>query len=276
MHSSVDDKLAMMILQKAEEFGVDLAGFVVVESMATVPAHKMLSQMPIYEVMDFSEEDTNAAPNEHQTVKFGFALPSWAETILVIALKHPEDNPSLDYFSSSSPGGSEGNLQLIRINNKIIKWLEESENIKGKQLPYALDRGGIALKDAAALAGLGVIGKNNMLVTPQFGPRVRFRAMALPVKLPSTGPLDYDPCLTCDIRCRESCPQKAFENQVYDPGDHGQFELPAREGVYDREKCALESDKRLEQDGSAAKEESVPIVSTSCRVCEFACPVGSQ
>jgi len=125
---------------------------------------------------------------------------------------------------------------------------------------------------------LGVIGKNNMLITPQYGPRVRLRALALRVKLPETDSLNFDPCSTCDMPCRQACPRKAFDNKNFDSSDYGMLELPAREGVYDREACALESDKRLHPDESIFQKEEIEsgdLISVSCRACEFACPVGA-
>lgn len=272
------EQLASAILKTAWDSGADLAGFVNVESMKQSPTHKLLTRLPIYEVIDFSESDTDVATEEEPTSKCGIELPTWAETLLIIALYHPEDKPALDYFRPSSSGGSEGNLQLIRINNKVIRWLEEKETMKSRQIPYGIDKGGIGLKDATVLAGLGCIGKNNMLITPQYGPRVRLRALAIQVKLPETGPLDFDPCSTCDMPCRQICPRKAFDNKFFDPSDYGMLELPAREGVYDREACALESDKRLHPDESIPQKgvvESGDLLSFSCRACEFACPVGA-
>lgn len=272
------EHLASAILKTALDSGADLAGFVNVESMKQAPTHKLLARIPIYEVIDFSESDTAVAPEEVPISKCGIELPTWAETLLIIALYHPEDKPALDYFRSSSSGGSEGNLQLIRINNKVIRWLEEKKAMKSRQIPYGIDKGGIGLKDAAVLAGLGVIGKNNMLITPQYGPRVRLRALALQVKLSETGPLDFDPCSTCDMPCRQTCPRKALDNKIFDPIDYGMLELPAREGVYDRDACALESDKRIYPDESIPQKgevESGDLISVSCRACEFACPVGA-
>jgi epoxyqueuosine reductase len=272
------EQLASAILRTARDSGADLAGFVSVESLEQAPAHRILSRLPIYEVIDFSESDPDVAPGEEATTKTGIELPTWAETLLIIALHHPEDQPALDYFRSSSSGGSEGNLQLIKINNRVIRWLEENKAMKSRQIPYAIDKGGIALKDAAVLAGLGVIGKNNMLITPQYGPRVRLRALALPVKLPGTGPSNFHPCSSCDMPCRQACPQKAFDNIIFDPNDYGMVELPAREGVYDRKACALESDKRLHSETSVSQKEKIEsceLISFSCRACEFACPVGA-
>jgi epoxyqueuosine reductase len=278
MNMNDNQHLASAILKTALDSGADLAGLVSVASVMQAPAHKLLTRLPIYEVIDFSESDTAVGPEEVPIAKCGMDLPAWAETLLIIALYHPENKPALDYFRSSSSGGSEGNLQLIKINHKVIKWLEANTSIKSRQIPYGIDKGGIGLKDAAVLAGLGVLGKNNLLITPQYGPRVRLRALALQAKLSETGPLDFDPCSTCDMPCRQICPQKALDNNIFDPMDYGMVELPAREGVYDRDACALESDKRIYPDESVPQKgavESGDLISVSCRACEFACPVGA-
>ena len=104
-------QLASAILKTAWDSGADLAVLVNVDSMEQAPTHKLLTRLPIYEVIDFSESDSDAATEDEPTSKCGFELPTWAETLLIIALYHPEDKPALDYFRSSSSGGSEGNLQ---------------------------------------------------------------------------------------------------------------------------------------------------------------------
>jgi epoxyqueuosine reductase len=39
-----------------------------------------------------------------------------------------------------------------------------------RPLQYKVEEAGMFLKDAATLAGLGIIGKNNLLITPEFEP----------------------------------------------------------------------------------------------------------
>ena len=100
--------------------------------------------------------------------------------------------------------------------------------------------------------------------------------MALPVNLPATGPLDFDPCDFCDVPCRGNCPQGAFDEIVYSAMDYGQTELPAREGVYARTTCKLELDKnRAEADFIPIEGGEIMHVATHCRACEFVCPVGA-
>jgi epoxyqueuosine reductase len=184
-------KLAAEIIKVAREFGADLAGLVGVESLCRSPSHRIHAKLPLYTLDSdnaSADSENSAASEEKHSIDVEIKFPKEAQSILIIAICHPEESPTLDYWRNPFPGGTEGNLRLIRINNKIIKWLKENENLIGVQIPYAIEQGGLYLKDAAVLAGLGVIGKNNLLITPQFGPRVRLRAMALPVNLPATGP----------------------------------------------------------------------------------------
>jgi hypothetical protein len=60
-----------------------------------------------------------------------------------------------------------------------------------RPLPYRVEHGGTLFKDAAALAGLGTIGKNNLVITPEYGPHVRLKAMFLDVDLEPTGPIGF-------------------------------------------------------------------------------------
>jgi epoxyqueuosine reductase len=121
-----------------------------------------------------------------------------------------EAKTEMDWWIDAYSGGTPGNRMLIDINDKLAVWLENEMGIKTKKLPYYIEHGGILLKDAAVLAGLGCLGKNNMLVAPDYGSRIRLRAMFIDTMLPSTGPIDFDPCEDCAMPCRTACPQEAF------------------------------------------------------------------
>lgn len=175
----------------------------------------------------------------------------------------------------SKSGNTPGNRILMSIMKMLMEWLE-NEGIKCFPMPYHIELGGIYMKDTAVLAGLGCIGKNNMLITPEFGPRQRLRAMIIDSEISSTGPIEFDPCDSCDMPCRKACPVKAFDEQLYTSQEYGLEELPGRTGVYSRPLCSAIMD--------AACDNCEPIEiegqdepgkrSIFCRECEFACPVG--
>ncbi|OLS12611.1 MAG: hypothetical protein RBG13Loki_3783 [Promethearchaeota archaeon CR_4] len=75
---------------------------------------------------------------------------------------------------------------------------------------------GLFLKDAAAVAGIGPIGKNNLLLTPRFGPQVRLRAIVTAAPLACGTPVTSSEfCLGCQ-RCIDACPAGAFPEGRYD------------------------------------------------------------
>jgi epoxyqueuosine reductase QueG len=75
---------------------------------------------------------------------------------------------------------------------------------------------GLYLKDAAALAGMGPIGKNNMLISKEYGSQVRLRAIATSAPLVVGEPIfESEFCEDCNI-CVESCPAEAFSTGKYE------------------------------------------------------------
>jgi len=74
---------------------------------------------------------------------------------------------------------------------------------------------GLFLKDTAALAGIGPIGKNNLLITENFGSQVRLRALVTTAPLKCGNPiLESKYCKECDL-CVKACPAGAFQNGKY-------------------------------------------------------------
>jgi epoxyqueuosine reductase QueG len=65
-------------------------------------------------------------------------------------------------------------------------------------------------KHAAELAGLGTIGRHSLLITPEFGPRVRLACLLTeaPSDISPLPPKDY--CIDCDA-CIHECPAQALQ-----------------------------------------------------------------
>lgn len=73
-------------------------------------------------------------------------------------------------------------------------------------------------KHAAQLAGIGAIGRNSLLITPQFGPRVRLACLLTETPIRASPPLQKEYCIQCDI-CIKECPSRAlqlpYKGEVY-------------------------------------------------------------
>ncbi len=64
-------------------------------------------------------------------------------------------------------------------------------------------------KDAAQAAGLGGIGRHSLLISPQFGPRLRFACCLTNAELPPGAPASPHDCGDCRA-CIDGCPVKAL------------------------------------------------------------------
>lgn len=75
----------------------------------------------------------------------------------------------------------------------------------------------LSLKLAAYEAGIGVFGRPSILITPEYGPRVIFRAVLTDASIQPDKPLtDFDPCGKCDT-CIKLCPVNAIDERVPPP-----------------------------------------------------------
>lgn len=107
-------------------------------------------------------------------------------------------------------------------------------------------------KHAAYLAGLGTFGENNVLLTEEYGPRVRFTSIFTTADFEGDPIMEDELCLHCK-RCVENCPVNAIENQT------GDVVKPIN-----KISCATRS-KKLRKD-----------FKSPCGICIKVCPVGKD
>jgi len=190
-----------------------------------------------------------------------FPLPEGIEdhhSIIVIALRHPSNKPELDYYiirEGARFGNSKGNRQLMDISDRIGWWLSD-ESVASHDLHYYVEKDGVFLKEAAVLAGLGIIGVNNLLIHPGYGPRIRFRAHLIEAPLAPSISLDFDPCMGCGKPCLEVCPVGALDQAGY---------------MWDR--CRDHADHNAAQAVITPADGDKPATREHrcCRLCEFSC-----
>jgi len=94
----------------------------------------------------------------------------------------------------------------------LVKNFIKKQGYDSKIISYSP---GLFLKDSAALAGIGPIGKNNLLITEHFGSQVRLRTLTTTAPLVCGTPISESKyCRECNI-CIESCPAGAFPDGKY-------------------------------------------------------------
>jgi epoxyqueuosine reductase len=237
MNTLSRSELTEKIVEKAKSLGAAIAGVARVESLKDSPSHRIYPKIGMDLELPWQDAKDDVKPDE-------VAWPADAVSAVVIGVAHNADEPELDWWDGK---GTPGNRMLIRINKKLSEWIEKTFPVKTYKLPYFVEKGGIFLKDAAVMAGLGCIGKNNLVITPGYGPRLRFRALLLDREAEATGPLEFNPCEDCNQPCRKACPIKAFQNTVYSADALGQSILPGINGTYDRVTCNVKMEKDIEE-----------------------------
>jgi epoxyqueuosine reductase len=209
---------------------------------------------PSYEATQHRLESTPLLSNLR-----GFDRPINTLTLLVLGLHHPRNDPQLDTWEK---GDSWGNRRLREISELLKQWLQEQYDVGCLPLPYHVEKGGIFLKDAAALCGIGIIGRNNLLLNPEWGPRIRLRAILLEGQFQTTPSLEgFSPCETCEVFCQNACPRSAFPL-----------------GDYSRPICLTQmnaDEKSKSPKGETRGNGKRNAVINYCRACELSCPVGT-
>jgi epoxyqueuosine reductase len=269
-----------LVIEKAREFGADLAGIASVEQLKRSPSHRLLARFGT------KIDGEYAYGEEHDRRHVDW--PSEARSAVVIAVSHPRGEPELDW--SCPTGQTPGNRRLVQAGQRLSEWIERDLDVRARPMLYHVEEGGVYVKDAAVLAGLGCIGRNNIVVNPEYGPRIRFRVVLVDAEMTPTGPIPFDPCRACDAPCRRACPQSAFERVVLTPEEAGIDALPGRDGSFSRGRCGVQLDQDMEESGvegydsfGSDIEAANPALDCDaederrikwCRRCELACPVG--
>jgi epoxyqueuosine reductase len=77
-------------------------------------------------------------------------------------------------------------------------------------------RGILSLKHAGVLAGLGVLGKNTLLINERFGNMIWLGAILVSIDLEPDPIASYEFCISGCTLCMDSCPQHALDGITID------------------------------------------------------------
>jgi len=110
-------------------------------------------------------------------------------------------------------------------------------------------------RHAAYLAGMGSFGQNNMILTPEYGPRVRFTSIFTSADIESDKITGKDLCTKCRL-CIEECPVTAIP-----PLNESKKKIIP---LIDKISCAKRSKKLREK------------YTSPCGICIKVCPIGED
>lgn len=86
----------------------------------------------------------------------------------------------------------------------------------GKKFLHTKVVGHLSLKHAAVSAGMGQIGKSNLLLTEQFGPHQRLAAIITEAELETDPVQKHSLCIETCTKCETACPVGAINDSGYD------------------------------------------------------------
>lgn len=123
----------------------------------------------------------------------------------------------------------------------------------------------ISLKTSAVKCGLGSQGKNTLLVTPKYGPRIRLIAILTTAKLDLDEPFQDNLCGDCE-KCITACPTHAIE--PYKINIHRCLTYAAEEP---NSKDIPDDVRKIEEELTQRPTENSYV---ECVICQEACPIG--
>lgn len=195
----------------------------------------------------------NEAPEKHRPEDFLKGAKSVIVIGMIVPIASMESAPSREY----SIAYSTVNHELDRVAYELSKFLQKKGHLS-MQIPSAMPydykhhMGAISHRHAGLLAGIGVFGKNSLLLSPKNGPRIRLTSIITEADLKADAPIDSDLCEGCD-ECIQACPSRALE------GD----------GIVDKMAC----DAYHIQVGEQLQLEDDEQI---CGVCIAVCPIGKK
>jgi len=190
--------------EEASKYGIDLFGVTSAQDLIEAPAGHRLEDV---------------LPGAKSIIILGLKMLDAQTDLLPLEGDNSSNSPRQAMFSGHnallSQRLDEAGYFLSRLLEKkgfhAYHQLSSTGGVDGRYLT-----GLISLKHAAARAGLGTIGRNSLLITSQYGPRLRLTGIITDAVIEPDKTNLSDPCPECG-RCIEECPAGALKDP--EPGE---------------------------------------------------------
>jgi len=199
------------------------------------------------------------------TVPEGLLGPYTRGVSLAVRLKDEvvegiEDGPTVEYADHYR----EANGRLDALAASVARWIAQ-RGFAAQAVPASriLDEEGlmgtVSHKAVARMAGLGWQGKSLLIVSPEFGPRMRLATVLTDMPLAPDEPMEVR-CGDC-LECARACPASAIRGVLASGGRYRD-----RQEALHLERCARKTLEFAARPGIGAR---------VCGVCVRVCPFGA-
>lgn len=146
------------------------------------------------------------------SMKYGISMGLRLSDAIIEDIK---DEPTLIYKYHYSAVNRMLDQIALKVTNAIQKNGFNAMPIPASQIvDWEAQLGHLPHRAIACQAGLGWIGRSGLLISPQFGARVRYVTVLTDFPLEPDGPVEGD-CGDC-YKCLEDCPAGAITKEGYD------------------------------------------------------------
>ena len=204
----------------------------------------------------------------HPDILYGFTDISYCSykesyrSALVFAVPYGEQLTAGDYTEERFEQGIQ--TAKVRLENVIaeIEQILQKHRVKYWIPPVAQEnetelRALFSFKTAAARAGIGWFGKNDVIITERYGPRVRLSAILIDETFTYGEPITVGRCPDDCTKCIDICPCKALKNRQWSIDKD-------RSEIIDYRKCNRMRSAFIPKLGRK----------NACGLCLVACPFG--
>jgi len=187
-----NQELKDLVIKFCRDRGVDLLGFAPVKRW----------------------DEANEVPSEFRPQ----AIWSPAKTVIVMGLAMPlpivETTPSvvhMELYKTANQELDQLAYDLTRYLNRLgyASFFFPRDGFGSMKALRENNKAAFSHVMAAKYAGLGTIGASHCLLTPEFGPRVRFVSVFTATELPPDPVIGKELCIKCEA-CAKCCPKKAI------------------------------------------------------------------
>lgn len=172
-------------------------------------------------ILDLGVDDVGFAKiqdyHSPKSYEIGAFLPA-ARTIISLVFQELDtcESPSVTIAMN---GRLDMNYFQRSCSYQINRFLKREFKAKSVNMPYSSpmeqnkDRMGVAdfsQRHAALAAGLGTLGRHNLVIHPQFGTRIGLAALITDLELEPDKKIEHDLCTHCEL-CVKNCPGSALD-----------------------------------------------------------------